>query len=318
MRRFLLPADFLAANGAGAAPWHLPESLAYTRWLARSHYENFPVVTFLLPRRLHQDFFNVYAFCRWADDLGDEIGDPLRSLELLEEWRLELAAMYAGQVRHPVFVALRETVERHRIPHQPFADLIRAFVQDQTVTRYESWDQLLDYCVYSANPVGRLVLHLTGYVDEERRRLSDFTCTALQLANHWQDVARDCEKGRAYIPLDAMAQHRYSPQALQQDIERGAASDPFRALLRDLCGRARELFAKGLPLVDLVDRRLAVDLDLFSRGGMAILDRIASQRYDVIAKRPALGKAAKGMLLLKALTRRAMARPLREAQHAYR
>jgi squalene synthase HpnC len=186
------------------------------------------------------------------------------------------------------------------------------------VTRYQSWDQLLDYCVYSANPVGRLVLHLTGYVDEERRRLSDFTCTALQLANHWQDVGRDWEKGRVYLPLDAMARHHYSPQALQQDIERGAASDPFRALLRELCGRARELFDKGLPLVDLVDRRLAVDLDLFGRGGMAILDRIAGQDYDVIAKRPALGKAAKAMLLLKALTHRAMARPLREAQHAYR
>lgn len=318
MRRFLLPADYIAANGAGAEPWLLPESLAYTRWLARTHYENFHVVSFLLPRRLHQDFYNIYAFCRWADDLGDEIRDPLRSLELLEEWRLGLAAMYAGQVRHPVFVALRETVERHRIPEQPFADLIRAFVQDQTVTRYESWDQLLDYCLYSANPVGRLVLHLCGYVDEERRRLSDFTCTALQLANHWQDVARDWEKGRVYIPLDAMTQHRYSPQALRQDIERGAASAPFRALLQDLCGRAGELFAKGLPLVDLVDRRLAIDLDLFSRGGMAILDRIAAQDYDVIAKRPTLGKAAKGILLLKALSRRAVARPHREALHAYR
>jgi len=318
LRRFLLPADYIATNGAGAEPWLLPESRAYTRWLARAHYENFHVVSFLLPRRLHQDFYNVYAFCRWADDLGDEIGDPLRSLELLEEWRLELAAMYTGQVRHPVFVALRETVERHLIPEQPFADLIRAFLQDQTVTRYESWGQLLDYCVYSANPVGRLVLRLCGYVDDERRRLSDFTCTALQLANHWQDVGRDWEKGRVYIPLDAMAQHRYSPDALQQDIQSGAASEPFRALLRDLCDRARHLFMQGLPLADLVDRRLAVDLDLFSRGGMAILDRIAGQDYDVIAKRPALGKAAKGILLLKALSRRAMARPLREAQHAYR
>jgi phytoene/squalene synthetase len=177
---------------------------------------------------------------------------------------------------------------------------------------------LLDYCVYSANPVGRLVLHLCGYVDEERRRLSDFTCTALQLANHWQDVGRDWEKGRVYIPQDAMQQHRYTPQAMREDIECGAASEPFRSLLRDLCERAGRLFEKGLPLVDLVDRRLAVDLDLFSRGGMAILDRIARQDYDVIAKRPALSKAAKGILLLRALSRRAMARPLREAQHAYR
>jgi squalene synthase HpnC len=318
LHRFLLPAEYVARNGAGAEPWLLPESIAYTRWLARTHYENFHVVSFLLPRRLHQDFYNVYAFCRWADDLGDEMGDPARSLELLEEWRLELAAMYAGQVRHPVFVALRETIERHRIPEKPFADLIRAFVQDQTVTRYESWEQLLDYCVYSANPVGQLVLHLCGYVDDERRRLSDFTCTALQLANHWQDVTRDWEKDRVYLPLDVMAQHQYSAQTLQQDIERGRASEAFRALMRELCGRARELFEKGLPLVDVVDRRLAVDLDLFSRGGMAILDRIAGQDYDVIVKRPALGKAAKGILLLRAMTGRAIAKPPREAQHAYR
>jgi squalene synthase HpnC len=318
VRRFLLPADYIANNGAGTDPWLLPESLAYTRWLARSHYENFNVVSFLLPRRLHQDFYNLYAFCRWADDLGDEIGDPQRSLELLEEWRLGLSAMYAGEASHPVFVALRTTVERLGIAEQPFADLIRAFVQDQTVTRYQSWDQLLDYCVYSANPVGRLVLQLCGYTDEERRRLSDFTCTALQLANHWQDIGRDWQKDRVYLPLDVMAQHRYSVEALQQDIERGEASSACRALLEDLCARARELFHKGLPLVDTVDRRLAVDLDLFSRGGMAILDRIAGQNYDVIAKRPALGKAVKGMLLLKALGRRVIPKPLREAQHAYR
>lgn len=318
MRRFLLPAEYVALKGAGVEPWSLPEALAYTRWLARAHYENFHVVSFLLPRRLHQDFYNVYSFCRWADDLGDEIGDPRKSLELLEEWRSELAAMYRGEVRHPVYVALRETVERHHIPEQPFADLIRAFFQDQSVTRYDTWEQLLDYCVYSANPVGRLVLHLCGYSDEERRRLSDFTCTALQLANHWQDVSRDWEKGRVYIPLEVMAGHGYSVEALQADLEGGKGGQPFRAMMQDLCHRARDLFAKGLPLVDLVDRRLAVDLDLFSRGGMAILDRIAAQDYDVIAKRPALSKAAKAVLLIKALSRRSMSKPQREAQHAYR
>lgn len=318
VRRFLLPADYIAHNGAGADPWLLPESLAYTRWLARSHYENFHVVSFLLPRRLHQDFYNVYAFCRWADDLGDEIGDSRRSLELLEEWRLGLSAMYAGETSHPVFVALRTTVEQHSIPEQPFADLIRAFVQDQTVTRYDSWDQVLNYCVYSANPVGRLVLHLCGYVDEKRRALSDFTCTALQLANHWQDVGRDWDKGRVYIPQEVMAAHGYSVESLERDIQRGEASEPFRAVTKDLTVRAQNLFEKGLPLVDMVDRRLAVDLDLFSRGGMAILDRIAAQNYDVIAKRPSLGKATKAVLLLKALGRRAMPKPSREAQHAYR
>ena len=191
MKPFLQPVDFVAALGTEFPPWSLAESLDYTRRLARSHYENFQLVSLLLPRRLHQDFFNVYAFCRWADDLGDEMGDTERSLVLLEWWREQLEALYNGRARHPVYVALRETVEKHDIPEEPFADLIRAFVRDQTVTRYRGYDELLAYCRYSANPVGHLVLHLCGYTDEGRRGLSDFTCTALQLANFWQDVARD-------------------------------------------------------------------------------------------------------------------------------
>ena len=189
-------------------PGSSPEAAQqYTRWLATHHYENFNVVSWLLPKELHQHFHNVYAYCRWADDLGDEVPDTARALELLHWWERELDACYEGKPSHPVFVALRETITAKDIPKQPFADLLKAFRQDQTVKRYPNWDAVLGYCVYSANPVGRLVLYLCGYRDEQRQRLSDATCTALQLANFWQDVSRDLEKGRIYIPMDAAASH---------------------------------------------------------------------------------------------------------------
>ena len=314
--RFLLPAEFVSAPGAATETWGLKDSLRYTRWLARHHYENFHVVSFLLPRRLHQDFYNVYAFCRWADDLGDEMGDPALSLRLLEWWREELLGMYRGEQRHPVFVALRQTVLRHSISEEPFTDLIRAFVQDQKVTRYETYTQLLDYCVYSANPVGRLVLNLCGYRDAERCRLSDATCTALQLANFWQDVIRDFEKGRVYIPLHEMEAHGYRVE----DLEQRRYNRNFRELMRDLVNRTHLLFLEGLPLVDKVDRRLAVDLELFSRGGLAILDKIRTQDYNVLERRPALGKKDRLALLAKAVWRAGIGRtaPRVEAADAWR
>ncbi|HYZ87318.1 MAG TPA: squalene/phytoene synthase family protein, partial [Bryobacteraceae bacterium] len=195
----LLPRDYVK-NPASIAATYTPEQAeAYTRWLANHHYENFHVVSALLPKHLHQDFYNVYAFCRWADDLGDEMDSPTESLELLAWWTEELDRLYdTGEATHPVYVALKGTIKRHDLPKQPFADLIRAFVQDQTVTRYDNWDSLFAYCRYSANPVGRLVLYLCGYRDEPRQALSDYTCTALQLANFWQDVTVDLEKGRVY------------------------------------------------------------------------------------------------------------------------
>ena len=306
--RFLSPADFIAANGTNGATWTAAESLEYTRWLARSHYENFNVVSWLLPRRLHQDFFNVYSFCRWADDLGDEIGDPARSLDLLHWWQQELHAVYAGQARHPVYVALRQTIEKHDIPEQPFADLIRAFVQDQTVTRYATYADLLGYCRYSANPVGRLVLHLCGHTDDERRHLSDATCTALQLANFWQDVRRDWDMGRVYIPLDRMAAREYSIELLEPDLKTGAASSGFRAVMRELVDDTKSLFLEGLPLTKMMDRRLAVDLELFSRGGMAILEMIRRQDYDTIRRRPKLGRLRRLRLFASAVTHQLFAR----------
>lgn len=303
--QFLPPARFIAVPGAGERTWSAPDSRRYTRWLARHHYENFHVATVLLPWRLRQDFYNVYAFCRWADDLGDEIGDPEQSLRLLAWWRQELDLMYRGEARHPVYVALRETVARHDIPREPFEDLIHAFEQDQRLTRYPTYAQLLDYCVYSANPVGRLVLHLCGYRDAERRRLADSTCTALQLANFWQDVVRDLEKGRVYIPLDDMAAHGYRPE----DLEQRRFNKNFRELMRDLVNRAHLLFLAGLPLVDQVGRRLAIDLELFSRGGLAILEKIRAQDYNVLASRPALGKKDRLRLLAGALWRAGLGRP---------
>jgi squalene synthase HpnC len=300
----LAPRDFIGNAEARARSWTLAEAEEYTRWLATHHYENFHVVSFLLPKRLHQDFYNVYSYCRWADDLGDEIGDPRESLRLLEWWRDELDRMYEGEADHPVFVALRGTAKKYGIPRQPFADLIRAFIQDQTVTRYPDWDGVLDYCVYSANPVGRLVLYLCGYSDPERQRLSDATCTALQLANFWQDVTVDQQKDRVYLPLDLLAKHGYTVE----DLFAHRFDDRFRQIMREAVETARQLFLRGLPLTRMVDRRLAVDLELFSRGGMRVLDLIQRQDYDVLTKRPRVSKVERVGLLLGALARVAFAR----------
>ncbi|MDP9054190.1 MAG: squalene synthase HpnC [Acidobacteriota bacterium] len=277
------------------------EAERYTRKLATTHYENFHVVSFLLPKHLHQDFYNVYAYCRSADDLADEIPDAQESLRQLHAWGGELDRMYAGEAEHPVFVALKSTVAKYGIPKQPFADLIRAFVQDRHVSRYQTWDEVLDYCVYSANPVGRLVLYLCGYSDPERQALSDKTCTALQLANFWQDVTVDQLKDRVYLPLDLLARHNYTVDELFAHRFDGR----FVAIMREAVGYARELFIAGLPLNRMVNRRLAVDLELFSRGGMRVLDKIEQQGYDVLSRRPKISKAERVSLLLGVIARMA-------------
>ena len=292
----------------GTLPPFVPsveQARRYCESLARSHYENFSIATLLLPRRLRTHFYPVYAYCRWADDLGDETGDPARSLELLDRWEEELVACYRGEVRHPVFVALRETIEQCRIPPEPFQDLIAAFRQDQVKTRYRNFAELLEYCRYSANPVGRLVLYVCGYRDPELHLLSDFTCTALQLANFWQDVNRDYQIGRIYLPQEDMARHGYS----ESDLAAGRYDERFANLLRELVGRTRDLFAQGLPLVSRVDRRLAVDIELFSRGGLEILRRIELQNYDVLARRPQLDRESKALLLVSTVLRHVFRRP---------
>src|SRR5271154_1239042 len=282
------------------------EAERYTRWLATHHYENFNVVSWLLPRDLHQHFYNVYAYCRWSDDLGDEVADPTRALQLLDAWEDELRLIYtdgAGPA-HPVLIALRETIRAKDIPLQPFRDLLRAFRQDQTVQRYATWDEVLDYCVYSANPVGRLVLYLCGYRDEARQKLSDFTCTALQLANFWQDVSRDLEKGRIYIPLEALAAHGLSAE----DIVNRRFDGRYAALMASLMARTRELFSAGWPLAQTVEPFLRVDLEMFSRGGLAILDAIEASGYNTLEHRPALTKWTQMRLLAGALTSRVFSR----------
>ncbi len=273
------------------------EAQEYTRWLATHHYENFNVVSWLLPKALHQHFYNLYAYCRWADDLGDEVPDPNRALELLHWWEHELNACYEGKPSHPVFVALRETIVAKDVPKQPFADLLKAFRQDQTVKRYPNWDAVLGYCMNSANPVGRLVLYLCGYHDEERQRLSDATCTALQLANFWQDVSRDLDIGRIYIPLDAAAAHGLS----ENDIVECRFDDRYVRLMKDLIARTGALFAEGQPLAKMVDGRLSVDLEMFTRGGLAVLDAIEAMGYDTLHHRPAVSKLKQATLLGRAL-----------------
>src|SRR5947208_7597594 len=269
----------------------------YTRWLATHHYENFNVVSWLLPKPLHQDFYNVYAYCRWADDLGDEVRDAARALELLHWWERELDACYEGKPAHPVFVALHETIVAKDIPKQPFADLLKAFRQDQTVKRYPNWDAVLGYCVYSASPVGRLVLYLGGYGDEQRQRLSDATCTALQLANFWQDVSRDLDIGRIYIPLDAAAARGLS----ENDIVERRFDERYVGLMKDLIVRTRALFAEGRPLAKMVNGCLSVDVEMFARGGLAVLDAIEAMGYDTLHYRTAVSKLKQAALLGRAL-----------------
>jgi len=291
----LRPAELEIARHAPPAGCSTADALAYTRRLATGHYENFNVVSWFLPRPLRQHFYNVYAYCRWADDLGDEIPDAARATELLDWWERELDACYDGRPAHPVFVALRETIAACDIPRQPFADLLKAFRQDQTVKRYANWEEVLDYCRYSANPVGRLILYLCGYRDEARQRLSDATCTALQLANFWQDVSRDLLKGRIYIPLDRAAAHGLSAA----DIVSGTFDHRYVALMQELIARTRELFAEGFPLARQVDGQLSVDLEMFSRGGMAVLDAIESQGYDTLHRRPKIGRLRQAGLLAR-------------------
>ena len=283
------------------------EAERYTRWLATHHYENFNVVSWLLPRELHQHFYNVYAYCRWSDDLGDEVADSARALQLLDAWEDELKLIYAADgpgPSHPVLIALRETIRAKNIPITPFSDLLRAFRQDQTVKRYATWDAVYDYCVYSANPVGRLVLYLCGYSDAARQKMSDATSTALQLANFWQDVSRDLEKGRIYIPLEALAEHGLT----EADIVSKKFDQRYVALMQALIARTRELFDAGRPLAKTVQPFLRTDLEMFSRGGLAILDAIESSGYNTLQSRPSVSKLTQAKLLTQTLAVTAFSR----------
>jgi squalene synthase HpnC len=283
----------------------LAEAREYCSRLARTHYENFSVATWFLPRWLRQHFFNVYAYCRISDDLGDEVGDAAASLQLLDQWQAELDACYAGAPRHPVFVALAETVCQFDIPQHEFSDLLIAFRQDQTVSRFETFSDVLAYCCYSANPVGHLVLYVCGYRDAERQQLSDYTCTALQLANFWQDVSVDYAKGRIYLPLEDLRRFGVN----EEDIASNRNSPSFCMMMKFEVERAHDWFRKGLPLIEKVDRELAIDLELFSRGGQEILRAIEKQGYAVLGNRPAISKPRKLALVARGVMRKALSGP---------
>jgi squalene synthase HpnC len=276
---------------------------AYCGRLTRTHYENFTVASLLLPRYLLRHFHAVYAYCRWADDLADETGGGARALRLLRWWREELLRCYDGKPRHPVMVALAGTIRRFAIPARPFLDLLYAFEQDQLIKRYQTYEQLLDYCRFSANPVGHLVLYLCESFDAERARLADHVCTGLQLANFWQDAARDLAIGRVYLPAEDRRQFGYS----DADLRARRFTPEFASLMRFEVDRTRALFQQGLPLVGRMPAAVRGDIDLFVRGGLAILGRIEACGYNVWKRRPVLSRWQKAALLTGTLIRQVQA-----------
>ncbi len=280
------------------APPSVQESEALCKRLALSHYENFTVVSYLIPRTMRQPLYNLYAFCRTVDDIGDEA--PGDRNVLLDRFEAELAAAYEGTPHHPVLVALKGTIERFGMPRDLFERLITANRLDQVQKRYQTFAELLHYCDHSATPVGRLFLILFGYHDDELFALSDKTCIALQLTNFWQDVKRDYENGRIYLPHDEMEEYGIS----EDDLARGRATEQFKDLMRYQVERARDYFRDGLPLIDRVRGSLRVDIALFSRGGLAILAKIEQLHYDTLKARPTLAKSEKVRLFLLTLLSR--------------
>lgn len=269
----------------------------YCRNLAETHYENFIVASKLLPRDLRQHFCNVYAYCRWADDLADEVASGEEGLRLLDWWEAQLDAMYEGRTWHPVFVALAETVAQFDIPREPLADLLTAFRQDQTKKRYASWDGLLGYCRNSANPVGRLVLYLARRHREELLPLSDAVCTGLQLANFWQDLGRDLDIGRIYVPLGVMEAFGLT----EDNFCTRQATPEFRRMMADVVDRARAMLNTGWPLVGAMPGRLRITMALFIQGGLTILNAIEAQDYDVWQHRPTVSRGQQLRLVFRAV-----------------
>ena len=273
----------------------LVQAESYCRELATSHYENFHVVSWLLPKHLRQHFYNIYAYCRWSDDLADETNSTEESTRLLQWWEGELNRAYAGTATHPVYIALRSTIEKYQLNQQPFADLLSAFRQDQVKLRYQSDDELLDYCTRSANPVGQLVLALAGSASPENIVLSDAVCSGLQLANFCQDIAIDAGKNRIYIPATRLQQHGVS----ESDVLQGKVSANLQTLLREWCQYSDTFFDTGASLVNNVPSWLSLDIRLFIAGGRAILKEIERNRYDVWGKRVSLSKFRKLSLVAR-------------------
>jgi len=269
---------------------------AFCRAVARRHYENFTVATRLVPPRLRQHLANVYAFARWADDLGDESASSAEAAAALAAWREELDACFAGRPRHPVLVALAATIRQAGLDRQPFADLIDAFEQDQKQTRYATRDDLQGYCHRSADPVGRIVLALEGCRDPRLVSMSDSICTGLQLVNFWQDIRRDRLAGRIYLPLDDMTRHGVDEVMLDAP----SASPALRRLLADEVEWARRCFAEGAPLAAAAPAVLQPAIEMFIGGGRAVADAIERAGFDTLARRPTVGRWAKTRLAVRA------------------
>lgn len=289
-----------AEEPLGAAP-SLRQAREFCARLAREHYENFPVASWLLPRHLRPAVQAMYAFARIADDFADEAKHEGQRLKRLDEWERMLNECFRGEAFHPVFVALRDAVRSFDLPRQPFLDLLAAFRMDVERDRHPDEASLLEYCRLSANPIGRLLLRLFGHDREDLARRSDAVCTALQLANHWQDVAVDLKKGRIYLPEDARRAHGVS----EEDLFAGRVTESFRALMRERVNRTRDLFMAGRPLCDAVRGRFRWELRLTWLGGQRILDRIEAWEFDVLTRRPKLGRTDALVVLWRALAWRA-------------
>jgi len=281
------------------------EAYADCARLARRHYENFPVASWLLPRAMRPHMAAVYAFARIADDFADEGEVPAATrLARLEDWRTRLHACAHGRTivrgdgHDAVFLALGHTLESRALPVSLFDDLLSAFAQDVTTTRYATWDDLLDYCRRSANPVGRLVLRIAGYDDEKVVAQSDAVCTALQLANFWQDFAIDWRRGRLYLPLEEAALwgaevDRLDPAHLSRE---------WRQALEAATSRTRQFFLAGRPVCDGVSGRLRYELRVTWLGGTTILDRLAASGFDPYHHRPSIGPRDAWPLLRRAIS----------------
>jgi phytoene synthase len=291
----------IRAADVAAQEWSLDSAYEFCARVARSHYENFPVGSFLIPRRIRKHFYSVYAFARTADDFADEgEGESITAddrLSALREWQRMLRDAANGRADHPIFIALAHTQKQFDLPLSLFEDLLSAFSQDVTARRYETFDDLRDYCRRSANPIGRLILMLFGCREEKLFRWSDEVCTALQLVNHWQDVATDLEKDRLYIPLEDIRRFGLSVEAIKER----KATDRFRKLMEFELERAQEMFARGKPLCAAVAGRLAFELRAVRRAGMRVAEKIRENDCDVFTRRPVITSADKVRIFLSAI-----------------
>ena len=292
--------EFDRVHDEAGQPYSLERAFAYCERMARGHYENFPVASRFVPARLRPYVWAIYAFARSADDFADETRYAGRRAEALAYWEEQLHRCYHGEAEHPVFVALRETIDQCNIPIQPLQAMLTAFDMDLRINRYATFEQLSTYCAHSAHPVGRLVLYVFDYRDPALHNYSDDLCTGLQLANFWQDVGVDLAKDRIYLPEEDRKHFGVTDEMLFARL----CTPQFKDLMRYEVARARALFERGRPLIDKVGSDLGFELAMIWRGGTTILDKIDSVGYDVFRRRPTLNAADKARMVARAATQR--------------